>query len=479
MPPGWAMLEKFHGWNAIGGSMKKYVVACLGFALVLGVAWGIDRSPFLFRADLKGMNSPGNFVQVPVNKDVFAGTTNGFADLRLFDDQGKETPFVVMDTTLPEQPVEFFNFKIVSYQQASGTETLIVENPVSPPTCWEMDIRTANRDFNKMIRIEARNDTVDGGGLVTETWRDIFSDSIFDFSSRINVRKTSIKFPETTAKFFRISYQDVSPDSGGDKNMRLQYDGLDFSVSGHQTSPMKIDAITGLGGKKRPAEVQKDFLGFSNPVATNDKAGNTLLKLGRVNLPIEQMTFVVDNPYFYRQVDVFTAEVDEDIKYVSCGGGGIYQFPGMRKSETTLSLHLPQRKYVQIRIINGDNPPLTIRNIEINWVRQNLFFIPEANRNYAFFFGGENIRRPSYELANLLPSREALRNSPVMEIQSIAPNNAYAPQKPEDPSAREKTEKTILTIIIISAVLLMGLWIFQLMKNLPPPPPLDDTKKSA
>ena len=40
------------------------------------------------------------------------------------------------------------------------------------------------------------------------------------------------------------------------------------------------------------------------------------------------------------------------------GSGVIYKIPGMSRSFNTVTIRRPQARFLRLRVINGDNPPL-------------------------------------------------------------------------------------------------------------------------
>src|SRR5262249_24893960 len=147
------------------------------------------------------------------------------------------------------------------------------------------------------------------------TWAEVTTDALFDFSSHIDVRKTTLAFPETDAPYLRLLLKDVVPPPADATALQLRYDGLDFATRRGPVKPCQIDRISGRGGNPPGAVQVYDTMTFDQPETRTDAQGNTLVRLGRVHLPVAQLTLIVNNPYYYRRVELWTADTDRDDAY--------------------------------------------------------------------------------------------------------------------------------------------------------------------
>lgn len=439
--------------------MPVPTILWLFWTLLCGVSqvYAVAPTDLRLSAPLTGPVTPNVPVRVPLPRQVIAATANSFADLRLFDDQRGETPYVIYPQSAP--PLSTFAFQVLSYSQSEGEETVVLQRPQNTGAFREILVYTRARDFHKAVRLQASHDR--------HTWVDVTTDTLFDFSARIDIRKTTIEFPETDAPYVRLLFQDATPLKPWEPGMRIQYEGLDFTVPGKPSSTFRIDQIIGRGGKEH-AEVY-DRAVFPSSDTHTDAMGNTLVRLGQVNLPVALLTLTVDNPYYHRQVELWAADTDGEEAYQRVASGVVYKLPGVQTADNTLRLHPPQQPYLRLKILNGDNPPLRLQQVEVAWVRQNLYFIPEAARRYTLYFGAEQMRPPAYELQRLLPADYTrLTHYAVWSIGDVQPNPDYYPRRPEN--RRGRTEKILLTTVVLVLACGMGWWVYRLLKRLPAQP---------
>lgn len=440
-----------------------------------------DLQQLRFWTEITGRPTSSTPVRLPLPQAVVAETSKGFSDLRLFDDQGVETPYVIYPEYKASQTSQTFAFAIIAYQAGQAGqardngEEIVLEQPrqngkKGTQTFRELEFVTPGRNFIKSVRIQTREDAA-------TNWQDLTTDTIFDFSSRVDLRKTSISIPETNASYVRVLLQDATQPASGGPDMSLRYDGLEFSVAGEQASPFRIDKILGRAGTAQAARRFYNQTSFPNLQTTIDTDGNTRIDLGRVNLPLAEIAFKIDNAYYYRQVEVWAAEDgenennenDEESKedaYQRMASGVIYTIPWQEKPERIISVNRSLQPYVLIKILNGDNPPLRISQVDVSWVRHNLYFIPEAERRYELYFGGEQLRVPDYELGKLLRADYAtLQAYPAWSAGQAQANTDYEPSLSGDTQAQ--MEKIVFSAFVLLLACGLGWWGYQLLKKMP------------
>jgi hypothetical protein len=423
-------------------------------------AWSEKVSPerFAFTAAVQGEVTDGTPARLALPAEVIAETKGNSSDLRLFDSQGAEVPYAIQEERTSAQSASQFAFNTLSYLPGEASETIVLEKPEKSGPFASVEIMTGARDFQKAVRIETSGDR--------KEWKPVAEDTVFDFSSRVDLRKTRIDLPATEARYLRLLIES-GPDSGKDApDIALRSEGLTLDVKGHAGHPFRIDRIFGHSGPSRPEAKTRDALPFVNPAGTADKNQTTVYALGRINLPIDSISFEVGDFYYHRAVEVWVADVDKEEAYRPASRGGIYMIPGMKEPATTLVCGLPQSRFVRVKVINGDNPPLKVAKIEVAWVRKNLYFFPQSGRSYALFFGGEEIPFPQYETRDILArSAKSLSAASEWKASSMSKNAKHVSSL----SREEKARIGNGVLIAFVAVMIGGLsvWAVSLIKKLP------------
>ncbi|MBI3756748.1 MAG: DUF3999 family protein [Deltaproteobacteria bacterium] len=438
--------------------MKHFVRFCLfsctiAWASVVSAA--VRPADFRFFAAIEGQLTLKVPARLPIPGAVITETSRHFSDLRLFDDTGAETPYVIYEQNA--LPRTSFIFNVLSYSQREDKEEIVLERPPNTAAGQEIAFFTAARNFKKSVEVQASDDLI--------TWRSLATDVIFDFSSRIDLRKTTINLPEANVAYLKILLQDDATPTASKPEMRVSSDGWEVLVQGVKTKEFHIDRIEGHSSATPATAQVYDHIQLTNLDVMIDKEGNTIVRLGQVNLPITAVTLMVENMYYYRRVSLWAADTDSEEAYRQVADGFVYKIPGMNKPEDTLRYDQVQRPFLRLKIFNGDNPPLRLQQVEVAWGRRYLYFIPEAGRHYLLYFGNDHVALPDYELKNVLSTSLAALPYTELSTEAVQPNPDYHPSLAR--STQEQIEKALLISVVLLLAGVMSVWVYRLMKSLP------------
>jgi hypothetical protein len=421
-------------------------------------AAGVERSDFRFKALIRSGKESKVPVRIALSHQIITETSGDFHDLRIFDDLGAEVPYVIYKQRRPEHLPKSFTWKVVNYEHTDEAQIFFLEKPPRADASVSLRLNTKARDFNKEALVYASRDNA--------AWNLIARDEIFDFSAHVDLRKTEVRFPVMSDAYLKVILRNNTEPLDHGEKILLQYKDLEFSLEGQKRGEIRIDQFTSQSEKEYPFAPYFDQIIISNPKTFLDNAGNSIVDLGRVNLPMEKVSVKVDNSYYHRTLELWVADLDEEKAFNCISEGIIYSIPGIREKKITLTFGQPQQAYVRLKVINHDNPPLQVEEVNIQWVRRNLYLIPDSGRNYTLYFGGRDIRPPRYELKKLVPNQYGkLMRYSEWKIGAVQENETYT-SKPGS-LQRGNLEKTLLTLLVIFIACALGFWIFQLMKKVP------------
>ncbi len=436
-----------------------FITLFLGYTGYNSTAQAVELTEFRYTTKIESDFTPNLLNCLRLNKEIVSETHNNFSDLRIFDNLGRETPYIIYGERKPPQEIKSFSFKVISYKDADGSTEIIVKRPKNGASYSSIQFITSNSDFKKSVNII--------GSADRQTWNDIAAETIFDFTSRVDLRKTTIKTPEADYPYLKIYIKDDSLLGENNTDIKLHYNGLEFAVEGDRKKIFRIDSIIGSNGVSVPSEEVLDYTYCNNRDIFTDSGGNTVINLDRVNLPVTEITLQIENPYYYRFVELLGSDSGEEKSFHKLCSGNIYKITGMKNPEDTIRCTHSGMKHLQLKIFNGDNHQLQISKIKIGWVKQNLYFVPESGRSYSIYFGSDKVEMPLYELKNLItPEYEKLKQYNVIGTESITSSPYYKPQKSLE-DKKEKIEKSILTSVVLMLVGGLGYWAYRLMKRLP------------
>jgi hypothetical protein len=416
------------------------------------------RNDFSFCADIYGATAAGSLYQVPLTEGIITASRSDLGDIRVFDGAGKEVPYVVIANVPPHDAVETYPLEITGYDRQAASAVVVMRLPEKHRPISVIDLDIADRDFKKRVRLSAGNDGKD--------WSQIAENTIVDFSSQVDVRRTRIEFPATDARYFRLLIEDIGEPSEGQTNIRLKYEGLDFSVNGVQKKELRIRSVRGSTGTPQERRPVYDQRIVRSVVATTDKDGNSVIVLPG-GLPMSRLSFDVGNPYYSRTVQVYGSDTGKEDSFRLLASELIYRFPlssEQHEERNVIEPGVPKQAFYKIVVLNRNNPPLEISGLTLSWVQQNLYFIAfRQGERYSLCYGNAKAGRPDYDIVNFV-NRDTLSHHTFTRLQlGHAQAGSGAPMTLRDRLAG--MEKLVLRSIVLLLVIGMGIWLYALMKR--------------
>jgi hypothetical protein len=202
------------------------------------------------------------------------------------------------------------------------------------------------------------------------------------------------------------------------------------------------------------------------------------IDVGLKNLPLDRIRVRTDDPYFHRGFSIsgvnsrekdgegrkggFQTRADrqaEPMRYLYSG-----VFYRIREGETSseslvLDRMLMPYRYLEVRIYNGDNPPLTIAGVDLWRGAADLIFEAKEGRSYALLGGNETVRPPDYDLASSIKDlhKESL---PVAGL-------GKATKGPGENAPWTERHRTLKLIVLCALAASIAYLILRSMRSLP------------
>lgn len=438
--------------------MKKslYPLCVLVFMMYSMAACASAESGYQFIAPVISGNTYTGPVGIELSPGIIAKTSRNLADLRIFDDLGNETPYVIYQLSLPD-PIRFA-WKVIDYQEKDLVQTIVLENTNKNGWFKDLVINTTARDFNKEIEVYASPDNID--------WDRIAFGSIYDFSSHINLTKSNIELPQTNMTYLKVILRNAAGIEGADPSIELRYKDLEFIAGNRHTDNMiKIGGFTSSFFSRDYGKKTLTGITIRNPDSRLDKNGNTIFDLGNINLPIEEISLRIQNRFYYREVELSVSDSDDEKAYHTVGRKSVFRIPGVLEERNTVSFKQAQHACARLKIINNDNPQLIVEEMKISWKPRYLYFIPEQGRTYTLYFGNADSPKPGYESNRLVTGDfERLIQYEKWGTGEVQINEDYSPAM--DAGLKKLLEKYLFNALIMVLAVLMGIWVFHLMKKI-------------
>ncbi len=413
------------------------------------------KAHFQYQAEIRGAIRTHDVCRIPLPLDLLARSQSDLADMRLFDADGREIPYMVRFSRLRPETVEA-TLDVASYEQGRGWIQVVVKVPDELSALNGIDFDIPDRDFRKQVTVFANSPA---GPVIGQ-------DTIYDFSSHVDLRRVRVEFPATDARTLVLRIADFETASAERDTLQLSATGLEIIFSRNWAKRLRIDAVRGRSERTEPGGPRIDRWSLRPvPVSQSDNR-QTVIEIP-TRLPAGRILFEVATPIFFRTVTVESGANGPDGNRRILTSGTICSFPLGGRPERREHLDLPGTGIARYRITieNGDSPPLEIRSLTVECPVRELFFVAVGERQpYRLMVGAASIRAPDYDL-NQFGNSDAWAEqarTPVT-IGPVSGNPDYDPQA--GASRREQVERTILITVILAAVAGLGYWLFCLLRK--------------
>lgn len=351
-----------------------------------------------------------------VDFGLYQGSRARLSDLRIVRD-GAETPYLIRILSGSREEKEW-RPALVNKGAVPGTGLQATLDLGAHPTHNRLRIATREKNFKQRVRIE----TSDDGRL----WAIARDDGyVFDFSQGDRkVAVLTVDYPASTRRFVRITIFGWSDPAYLDSAWLTYY----TATSG--TS----DALATLRAS----------------ASEEPKTQSTLLvaDIGFEGLPHDRLGLVVDPGLFYRTVE---AETSGDSKNWAFAGQGAISRTADREH---LTISVPEQwdRYLRLRILNHDNPPLVVRRLVLSAYRRVVDFPAGVAGQYWVYYGNPDAKQPAYDFAQTMPRQV---KAAEVALGAEQPNPAY--QKPAPPvKPWSDRHPGVLYSVLIGAIVVMG-----------------------
>jgi len=366
---------------------------------------------------------PGALNYIPVGPDILSHSSTYLADLRILDETGAETPYVVR-TTVGVSKTESWQATIRENSFVPGKYTqLVLDLGVYPRFHNAVRLDTPESDFILWVEVDASDDA--------RTWRIVNERApISRFRKEGLEGNQTVRYSENNARFMRVQIRE------GEKQ---------FPVAGASIFPssqFQKDLVPEQSIRLRmPRSPDAD-----SPVDTT----RWTIDLMNRNVPVNSLDFTTPNLEFFRAVRISTSEDGKE--WFPAGGGEIYRYQldtRLENSDRVLVYGYRGGRYLRVEILNGNDKPLTLPTLTVSMVPRLILFRPAAGHSYRLAYGNEKAQPPQYDLERTLhvsATEEAFPDALAHEVE----NSGYQDPRPFS----ERHPELLWTALALAAIAL-------------------------
>jgi hypothetical protein len=414
--------------------MKKIIIT-ISFIFLVQLLFAQD---FKFESKLNNISETG-FHKIHLKAEIAAKLEPAYSDIRIFDDQGTEVPYL-LNTEEPLNRSKFFKeYEVIEkiHNEKHAYTRLIIHNPdKNEITNFSLLIR--NSDVKKWLKLNAGDDM--------KQWY-VLKDRYY-FQSVYNNSETSeikiLNFPLSNYEYYELLISDFF-----DNPINVLKVGYhDYSIELGQYSELPVPKIS-----------QNDTI--------LEKQTTVKISFPEVQY-IDKITFKIEGgEFFYREArlrmkgqKLNRKKVMEEYELV------VKNFKLISSSSNTLHLSRLQAKELYLDIWNYDDKPLKIT--AVNAYQLNTYLTASLKKDVQYFlkFGDETLKSPVYDL-------EYFADSIPANLHSVSCGDIKSLIKEEVEKPLLSLESVWLWIIIGAVIMLLGFMSFKMIKE------IGNTKKQA
>lgn len=305
-----------------------------------------------------------------LDRETLLNSAPGYADLRIIDGDGKETPYKLIEST-GEAEVESIRPTATNVSVVPGKYSSVTLNLGKHIRSNRLLIDTPDQNFTCRVEVAG----MDGNG----PWEVLRSDAyIFDFSRDKNAKSAEVTYPESDYSILRVRI---------------------FACGGRV---IKANGATVIWKRPTPRKSVVLFSGKGSiSEDTKNHATKILLKLPGSNLPGGTVRILSSTPNYQRQVGVFGSRDGKN--WESIGDGYLLKYNAGKFNGNVSNIGFGSGEYnhVKLLIYNGDDQPISIDEVTLETPQRQLAFMPKTGMNYKLFYGNHNASVPDYDIQSL------------------------------------------------------------------------------
>jgi hypothetical protein len=417
--------------------MNKRII--LFFCFCFSVA--VQAQSYTWQAKLDSVIADG-FYKIQLTPAITSKTQPSFSDLRIYDAQNKEMPYI-LQVEKPAAYAELFKeYKISNLEKEKKLTRLILENP-EKKKIDNIQLVIKNADVTKSLRLSGSDDKMHWY-IIKDNY--VISDV---YSNQTTSTVKIFDFPLSDYKYFKIEISDSASPA------------LNILKAGYFDSYTEDAKYT---------EVPEPKLSQTDSIAIKE----TYVKI-TFDEPywVDKLYINVEGPhYYYRGCFIGTMHITTlkngkieksfhpltDGFTLSSNGNNTIHWP--IHPQHNLTDKLPD---LYLQIINQDNPPLKVTEIKAYQITHNVIAYLQKGKPYKFVFGNDKATEPSYDLANFKDSISSVKTLSIGNIGLIA----QSASKEETKTANSFfANKTVMWSALLVVLLILGAMSLKMIKEI-------------
>lgn len=390
--------------------MKAFISSLL---LVVATGTQLAAQQFTQEMPITGITKDSLY-KIPLNPEHKQFMDQDFHDMRIYDSQNHEVPYVVLSEPQLKAKSDFVEYKILSLRHVDDYTEVIVHNP-DRQKISNIAFNINNSDAYKYCSIEGSYDrnqwySVSAGQELSLLYNEVYTNQY-----------KCIYFPLNDYPYFRLSIDDWHH-----RHWHHNWDSYPFKIN--SAGYFKNSVIAGK---------LNDVL-FSKTITDDTKTKKTTVRLLFTNnQQIDRLDLSIKAPRLYKRHAVLYVNRKQYGKGAQTFRENLFDFE--LSSDKPLMFDLPNfnEQEIFIEIDNKDNPPLEIESIGCKQLASYLIADFKGNMAYTMKCGDDSLKVPEYDLGSFVSQIPQLLPEAKLGLVKNLPKQAKKPQ--EKAAEKEKS----------------------------------------
>lgn len=409
--------------------MKK--ISFIAIVLLFVSVFSVSAQTFKYSSDLDVIEET-DFYKVALKPEVTVHLNSSFTDIRLYDSQQKELPYILHQEAKVQEHTLFVEYDILKIEHLKKKRyTRIVIRNSNKTSINNIVLRVKNADVRKRLKLNASDDL--------ENWY-VLKDN-YAYNSISNDQNTSeirvLNFPLSDYQYYELLIDDFF-----DKPIQ----------------------VVQAGYYNRVKEAGKYTEVKCSDFERKDTLKETLLKIPLQGNYIDRMQIKVDGPkYYLRDIQLFVKYPIQGKNSTKYHEDRVNDFRLVSNSNNSFDFNKFKCDTLFIRIKNKDNEPLEIS--EIRFFQLNSYLVAELEKaeSYKALYSDKEAKKPEYDLKYFTDSIP--QNLQIVKVGEVT-KLAEKVDEVKEESGNFNLSSYWLWIVIIFVVALLGYMSYKMVLDM-------------
>lgn len=371
---------------------KKIFTALLCATAISGAWAGNDLSKWQWSRSVDAQGETG-FVRLKLTDEILDQSNVALTDLRVINESNDFVPHLIhwgrIGTTEQKETRAAKLINATFQEKSFSRVTLDFSEQVEKN---RVRVVTSGENYRRRVLVEASTDTLSWETLAENLY-------VFDVPGKSrSMRLDSLELPSNNFRYLRLTVYNMPDDP-----RRIEILSADSERVTRSEKSDYVDVPAQIVSRKLDPETRESII---------------QLDCGARNLPIDQLSFQISDPYFYRgfrllgrnsttetvtmQAESGNASRVRDTPWMDVQSGVLYRIKENEKTSEHLRIERAEApfRFLQMCITNGDNPPLQVERISAMRRDVSVIFAAKAEAKFRLIGGNAEAGAPNYDLAD-------------------------------------------------------------------------------